>query len=567
MAKVTPPLHTIKAMSPGQYTEIGVLEKLAMELPDTFELFHSVDWSQARPAGDGHWEIDIIVLNQSGDLALLEVKAGSLKFLDQGMFKDYGGSQRNVGKQVQWQFQGIQQRLRAAGLGVRLMHFLVLPDATVSSEAGTIGFPRERLLDSTDCQALGGVILSRLGSGQPNAVRERVHAFLINRLRCKVEVTTLAGNLQSWTRFLSEGLTQWVPRIQAPSHIVRIQGTAGSGKTQLALGLLQQAVVHGKRAAYVCFNRPLADHMRDIAPARCEVLTFHQLSWQHRSEHCSPSSTEDRRSEVSAADLERAIDQYRNHMESAAADLDLLIVDELQDFTEDWLQILVRRVRALESPENSGTQGQGPEGLYLLDDPDQCLYPDRAELDISDAVVVTCRDNHRSPRRLVDVINHLQLVQPPITARAPQEGELPELRAWKFDSPDAMNTRTADAIQSCLDKGFSINQIAVLTWRGLERSQLLKSDQLGKWKVTRFTGQYDQHQRPIYTEGDLRLETLRRFKGQSAPAIVLTEIDEETWTDLHRRMLFVGMTRATFHLEIVLSDRVEKLLMHQALQV
>ena len=80
---------------------------------------------------------------------------------------------------------------------------------------------------------------------------------------------------------------------------------------------------------------------------------------------------------------------------------------------------------------------------------------------------------------------------------------------------------------------------------------------------TRFTGYYDQHQRPIFTEGDLLLETFRRFKGQSAPAIVLTEIDEETWTDLHRRMLFVGMTRATLHLEIVLSDRVEQRLMQQ----
>lgn len=81
---------------------------------------------------------------------------------------------------------------------------------------------------------------------------------------------------------------------------------------------------------------------------------------------------------------------------------------------------------------------------------------------------------------------------------------------------------------------------------------------------TRFTCQYDQHQRPIFTEGDLLLETLRRFKGQSASAIVLTEIDEETWTDLHHRMLFVGMTRATLHLEIVLSDREEQRRMQQA---
>ena len=564
MARVTPPIHTIKAMSPGQYTEIGVLRRLANELPGTFELFHSVDWTQVQPTGDRHGEIDVIVLNQSGDLALLEIKAGELKFSEQGLFKDYGGNLRNVGTQVQWQFRGIQHRLRAAGLDVRLMHFLVLPDATVSTEAASVGFPRERLLDSTDCQDLGGVILGRLGSGQPSELRNRVQAFLMDRLECKVEVANLAGNLQSWTRFLSEGLTQWVPRIQAPSRIVRIQGTAGSGKTQLALSLLRQAVAQGRRAAYICFNRPLADHMREIAPSPCEVQTFHQLCWQHEPAQDASAQPDQAETNVTAADLERAVGLYRNHMETSAADLDLLIIDELQDFTEDWLQILVGRLRALASPEDSGTQRQNPEGLYLLDDPDQCLYPDRTELDITEAVVVTCRDNHRSPARVVDVINHLGLVQPPITARSPLDGALPVFRTWKSASPDAMKARTTNAIQSCLDKGFEIDQIAVLTWRGLERSQLLKSDQLAKWRVTRFTGQYDKQQRPLYTEGDLRLETLRRFKGQSAPAIVLTEIDEETWTDLHRRMLFVGMTRATLHLEIVLSDRIEQQLMQLA---
>ena len=195
MAKVTPPLHTIKAMSPGQYTELGVLEQLARDLPETYELFHSVNWTQVQPTADRHGEIDIIVLNQSGDLALLEVKAGELKFTDQGMFKEYGGNLRNVSKQVQWQFNGIQQRLRAAGLDVRLMHFLVLPDASVATEAATIGFPRERLLDSSDCQNLAGMILSRLGSGQPGDLRGRVHAFLMDRLQSKVEVAALAGRL------------------------------------------------------------------------------------------------------------------------------------------------------------------------------------------------------------------------------------------------------------------------------------------------------------------------------------------------------------------------------------
>lgn len=159
-----------------------------------------------------------------------------------------------MSNQAHWQFKGIQHRLRNAKLDIRLQHFLVLPDVVVGTQAATIGFPPERLLDQTDCQALGKAILSRLGSGLPNPVRERVFAFLLDRLQCKVDVAALSGRLQSWTQHLSGGLAEWVPRIHAPSRVIRIQGTAGSGKTQLALSLLRQAVTAGRQAAYICFN-------------------------------------------------------------------------------------------------------------------------------------------------------------------------------------------------------------------------------------------------------------------------------------------------------------------------
>jgi hypothetical protein len=197
----------------------------------------------------------------------------------------------------------------------------------------------------------------------------------------------------------------------------------------------------------------------------------------------------------------------------------------------------------------------------LLDDPDQCLYPDRQELDIADAVVVTCHDNHRSPQRVVDTVNQLRLTTQPINPRSPFVGTVPGFTRWKSGSAPALKARTVDAVQSCLNAGYALDQVCVLTWRGLERSLLLSENTLGPWSLARYTGRFDADQHPIFTEGGLRVETLRRFKGQSSTAVVLTEIDFERWTDLERRLLFVGMTRASMHLELVLSDRAEALLM------
>ena len=60
---------------------------------------------------------------------------------------------------------------------------------------------------------------------------------------------------------------------------------------------------------------------------------------------------------------------------------------------------------------------------------------------------------------------------------------------------------------------------------------------------------------PIYSEGELFIDSVHRFKGQSAPCIVFTEIDFEELDEVALRKLFVGMTRATMKLVMVVSER------------
>jgi hypothetical protein len=554
MAIVHPPLHTIHVMSKGQHVEFQVLRRLAVELPDTLELFHSVDWAQVRPDGDTFGEIDIMVLNQKGDLALLEIKAGDVQFMANGIFKRYGTKQKNVSAQVQWQFSGIQHRLRNAGLKIRLMNYLVLPDVRLKPETATVGFPRERILDSQDCLQMADILLAGLGVGQTEAARDQVRAFLLNELPCKVDVATMAGQLQSWTQHLSGGLAEWVPRMTVPQRILRVQATAGSGKTQLALTLLRRATAAGRQAAYVCFNRPLADHMRQIAPAGVEVRTFHQLCWA-AAQKTSPLP------DLSTPSFNQTAELYARAVENAGPDLDLLVVDELQDLQVGWLQTLASRVRALAHGDQTATELATQDGLVLLDDPDQCLYADREEVDLPEAVVVACHDNYRSPRQVVQVINALQLTGQPVVAKSPHEGQIPVFRTWPTGDGEAMQQRTVEAVQACLSAGFRLDQICLITWRGNKHSTLQKCAQLGEWALYRDERLFDHQAPPSRSSSAMRMETLRRFKGQSAAAIVLTEIDEEDWTAIHRHMLFVGMTRATLHLELVMSDRVENQLM------
>jgi hypothetical protein len=54
--------------------------------------------------------------------------------------------------------------------------------------------------------------------------------------------------------------------------------------------------------------------------------------------------------------------------------------------------------------------------------------------------------------------------------------------------------------------------------------------------------------------------SLNRFKGQAAPAVVLTEWDIAQLDPANRRLLFLGLTRARVHLEWVVSSATAQLL-------
>jgi len=55
------------------------------------------------------------------------------------------------------------------------------------------------------------------------------------------------------------------------------------------------------------------------------------------------------------------------------------------------------------------------------------------------------------------------------------------------------------------------------------------------------------------------VDSLFRFKGQCADAVVLTEIDFKEWDQVTKNKLFVGLTRARLTINLVMSTGVEKL--------
>ena len=85
------------------------------------------------------------------------------------------------------------------------------------------------------------------------------------------------------------------------------------------------------------------------------------------------------------------------------------------------------------------------------------------------------------------------------------------------------------------------------------RSIFSEMERVGNCRLRRFTGDYDLFGNQVFTEGQLIFDSVGRFKGQEAPAVILVDMDAPGPPGVRdTRLVFSGMTRATVRLEILL---------------
>ncbi len=542
MAIIHPRFHSNTPKQGGYSRELNLLEMLRVGLPDNFDVFHGLTWSSIHHNLQRFGELDLTVVSPEGHVLVLEVKAGEV-FSDQGLLlKKYAEQKpKDIGHQLGRQHGALRQRLKDAHLSdVYLDAMLVLPDHILQSEG--LSYPRERIIDSTQIPDFCRLVRNSFShtSARPN--RESVLAFLANQFHLVPDVGSQIDQVQSISKHLSHGLATWVPRIQHAEQLYWIEATAGSGKTQLALKLLQEAVMLKKRARYVCFNRPLADHLQRLAPGHTEVTTFHQLCRDY--------------AELAGHDLDFTsegvfnimVKNYLQASESLTRNLDLLVVDESQDFVMEWVQALSAQLK---------TDGR----LYVLGDSHQQLY-EREPFDLPYAVRVESFDNFRSPKKVVHAINQLQLLDQRIEACSAHEGQTPG-----FHTHDEKAGSHEIVLNQCLQAlwrdGFTPSQVVVVSFRGVKNSQVQTMNYLGGYSTRRTKGQFDSAGNALWHDGELLVESVYRFKGQCAPVVVLCEVDFEELTQVNARKLFVGMTRGEIKVEVILSIQAAEKLSQQ----
>lgn len=530
----------------GHAHELRTLLTLRDGLPDQYVVYHGVHWASAQPAGSVYGEIDFIVANPYGKLLAIEQKDAQAYVADNDLKVDYDNQPgKSVTAQVTRNLNALRNQFerRHSGANLSVEHLLFLP-ATVIRSALPASIDPERVVDANTASQLCEIIESifdnaPMPSGANTADASDVHQFLSDRVDAVPHIGLLGKTAREFTSRISGGLATWAARFHISPYRLRVQGTAGSGKTQLALQELRQAYRLGKSALYVCYNRPLADALKDSAPDPAVVVTVHEFGkvlGQQVGQHF----------DFKDADVfEQMINALHTLAPKVGPTFDVLIIDEAQDMEGAWIESLVK----LSKPEGR---------MILLEDPEQVLY-ERPVFEATNWALLQSPVNYRSPRMLVDFMNYLQLTEQPIE---PGSGIMGFDPGWRYYEDEAsLLDETEGALKELLQQGYAPENIAILTYPSARHSALhtpsLKG--LAGLPLKRHTG-YDSAGNQIYSEGQLLVESVRRFKGQSADAVVITEVDFEAMDQVAKRMLFVALTRARLHAVLVTSERARDVL-------
>lgn len=541
MAQILPSFSDDIAASGSSPAEWMTLKRLQEGLPDKWLVFHNIRWTQAWEHGTNVGEIDFCVLSPTGKVVVIEQKNGELIERPDGIFKHYPNGPKNVGTQIQRTLDGLHtkfKRMNPDG-GFWADYLIYLPDYRVR-DINAVALDPERIVDASRSDQLCNVItkLLREDPNKPASNRyEKVRDFLLDTYELVRDVHAY-GKLQNEIYcHISGGLTTWVSRLKFDPFHLRVRGTAGCGKTQLAMNELLRAVTAGKKALLVCFNHALAARLESIAPEGARITTFHRLcdEW---GQSAGLKVDHQRGSQV----FEEMVTQAQKLPIPKGWEFECIIVDEGQDMHQDWADLVLRLAQ--------------PNGRVIwIEDPNQQLYS-RDPVLLKDFVELDVPVNYRSPRKIQQVIE--MLLDLGTESGNPFPGLDPEFHT--NNTKQELFQQVRDRLDSLLSQGFSKENIAIISFRGMKNSVFANLDRIGRYDLKRFTGAYDNEGHQITQDGDILFDTIYRYKGQQNQVTLFVEIDFEELDELTRNKLYCGMTRATTHLECFFSNRAADIL-------
>ncbi|WP_289017831.1 NERD domain-containing protein [uncultured Ornithinimicrobium sp.] len=523
----------------AHHTEREVWERLAGQLDEDCVLLanvHLTDHEQDH-------EADLVVLLPDAGVVVVEVKGGSVSVDSEGRWHQSGGGSSRTIDPV-GQAQRVKHALRryvqddprwrdSSRARVRWLHTVVTPYSAVPEDFSQPGCSRAMVHGRDDLAHLAKRLRTLAETHETNYRRpghddvELIAEILTGRNLMSADVVAESDDREA----RADRLTQEQAMILGVTrllHRVEVRGGAGSGKTVLAMAQARQLTrgfgeQRPQRVALLCYSIGLGEWFkRSFEGARRK----HTPAFIGRFEELGRAWGADITAGRDDSDFWEK--QLPARMAELAAGLpegqkfDAIIVDEAQDFAEDWWTPLLT---ALRDPEEGG--------LYVYSDENQRLFPRFGRPPVA-LVPLVLDHNLRNTRQIAESFSALA----PMRMR-PMGGDGPEV-TFVQASPDEALGVADDEVERLLDEGWPTSHVALITTGTRHPEQHSRQEQLGQ----------EGYWRTFWDGEDVFYGHVLGCKGLERRAVVLC-FNEDGTRDRSKERLYVGLSRATDKLVVV----------------
>lgn len=324
----------------------------------------------------------------------------------------------------------------------------------------------------------------------------------------------------------------------ADNRAVLFTGPAGSGKTLLAVEAARREVTIGRRGRLFCFNRLLGRSLveQTVGLPGLRTSTFHQEMLRIAGIQVPPNPSP-------TFWTHELIDRALERLLEDGDILDFLVVDEFQDLArQEYLDVFDLLV----------TGGLARGRVLLFGDFErQAIFGSSDGRDAirhrvptlaTNCLTINCRNRPR----IGTVVHTLSNMVPGYRRfRRQDDGADPRFRSYCNGADQSQ--LLIQAVRELKDEGYQLEDIVVLSPRKSGATAQLTDD---TWLLQILV---EDEGRPP-RKGKLRFNTIHAYKGLEAPAIVVTDIDDES-SPSFESLLYVGLTRATDRLVIIANAR------------
>lgn len=538
MAKFYPTIINSFHSSEGEYLVYEALSKLNNE----YVVFHSYRWlgeiNQRRSEG----EADFVVLHPQKGILSIEVKAGSIAYNNGNWIQTNRHTKESkiidpVGQAAESQYR-IQNYLRR--------HI----NGQIPVVGRAVWFPSVSIHDKITLPLeVNRDIIFDVGS-LDNPAKDLDKAFSYWKLNLGVRGTELCIHdfkniikllmpsfkiVESVASTSFESKRSYIQMTRQQASILNflqeqptavIHGPAGTGKTMLAIEKANMLASKGETVLYLCFNEFLVSYLKEYY--KDTGIIFHNI--RSLAEELMPH-VECSISEI----IPRFTEYFQNEYDDCLWSYNNVVIDEGQDIPESILE----HISILTDMLNGH--------YYVFYDKNQYIMMHKSThwLDTYGDCRLVLYKNCRNTAEIARTIGTtVENIKKDIYIND-LSGLIPKGSFYK--TPKELIAVVSDFVTRMLQDKLKVEDVVILTIDSVKNSMLQNNMHIGSIPIS-----------TTPKKGHILFTSVRKFKGLEAKAILLIDIYVDKLDDeLHKRLIYVGCSRASTYLQMAFYDNVE----------